>query len=122
MTETIPTASDHLRVASDVAKRSHDVLVKWPDGRTRALKVQSQRDGFEDLTTYLLGQESLVRAALEPTGDYPRSLAYWLSSKGIEPPGIVTCICTGRGGDVQLLGQERPLRMRRSSCTCWNTG
>lgn len=84
MTKIIPITSERLLVAIDVAKRSHDVLVRWPDGRTRTFKVQSKRDGFERLTTYLLEQGFSVRAALEPTGDYHRSLAYWLASKGIE--------------------------------------
>lgn len=84
MTESITITSERLLVAIDVAKRSHDVLVRWPDDMTRVLKVPSQRDGFERLTTYLLEQGFPVRAALEPTGDYHRPLAYWLASKGIE--------------------------------------
>jgi transposase len=73
-----------LLVAIDVAKRSHDVLVRWPEGRTRTFKVPSQREGFETLTTFLLEQGLKVRAAIEPTADYHRPLAYWLASKGIE--------------------------------------
>ena len=84
MTEIMHITSECLLVAIDVAKRSHDVLVRWPDGRTRALKVPSQRDEFESLTTYLFEQGLEVRAALEPTGDYHRALAYWLASKGVE--------------------------------------
>ena len=68
MTEIMPITSECLLVAIDVAKRSHDVLVHWPDGRTRAFKVQSKRDGFEGLTTYLLEQGFSVKVALEPTG------------------------------------------------------
>ncbi len=84
MTGTMPIRSERLLVAIDVAKRSHDVLVRWPEGRTRTLKVQSQREGFEELTAYLLEQGLKVRAAIEPTADYHRPLAYWLASKGIE--------------------------------------
>lgn len=43
MTVSIPTTSERLLVAIDVAKRSHDVLVRWPDDRIRVLKVPSQR-------------------------------------------------------------------------------
>ncbi|NIV38062.1 MAG: transposase, partial [Anaerolineae bacterium] len=85
MTDSMTITSGRLLVAIDVAKRSHDVLVRWPEGRrTRGLKIQNSREGFEKLTGLLLAQGIEVRAALEPTADYHRSLAYWLASNGVE--------------------------------------
>lgn len=84
MTEPTPITPERLLVAIDVAKRSHDVLVRWPDGRSRYLKVPSRRPEFERLTTFLKDQGLPVRAALEPTADFHRALAHWLGSNGIE--------------------------------------
>lgn len=84
MTESMTITPGKLLVAIDVAKRSNDVLVRLPDGKTRLLKVQNSREGFEKLTGFLLNQGQEVRAALEPTADYHRPLAYWLESNGIE--------------------------------------
>lgn len=54
MTGSMTITPKRLLVAIDVAKRSHDVLVQWPDGKTRTFKVPSDREGFESLTSYLL--------------------------------------------------------------------
>ena len=84
MTEVLHTTSARLLVAIDVAKRTHEVLVRWPSGASKAFKVANQHAEFVRLTEFLLQQGLPVRVALEATGDYHRSLAYWLQRHGIE--------------------------------------
>lgn len=84
MTNSISITSEYLLVAIDVAKRAHEVVVRWPSGKTKAFKVLSQRSEFERVTEFLLEQGLPVRAALEPTADFHRPLAHWLLTHGIE--------------------------------------
>ena len=84
MTTSIRTTSEYLLVAVDVAKRVHEVLIRWPSGESRAFKVPNQRDEFERLTGFLFEQSVRVRAAVEPTGDFHRPIAHWLLRHGIE--------------------------------------
>ena len=45
-----------LLVAMDVAKRAHDVLVRWPSGRSQAFKVANQQKHIQRLTIFLQDQ------------------------------------------------------------------
>ena len=65
MMTTVHSSGDCLLVAIDVAKRAHDVLVRWPSGRSQAFRVANQRRDFEGLTDFLQDQELPVRVALE---------------------------------------------------------
>ena len=47
------SSGDHLLVAIDEAKRAHDVLVRWPSGRSQASNVANQRQDFQRFTTFL---------------------------------------------------------------------
>ena len=80
----VHSSGDCLLVAIDVAKRAHDVLVRWPSGRSQAFRVANQRRDFERLTDFLQDQKLPVRVALEATADFHRSIAYWLLSHGFE--------------------------------------
>jgi transposase len=84
MTESHSTSTPPVLVAIDIAKAKHDVLVELPDGRRRKMVVRNQLSEFRQLADYLrsLGTECLI--ALEPTADYHRGLAYFLSSEGFE--------------------------------------
>ena len=84
MTAAFLPSPEHLLVAIDIAKRLHDVLVRWPDGRERAFKIQSTLDEHEALCTFLTSHNLPVIAALEPTADFHRTLAWRLSEAGIE--------------------------------------
>ena len=75
---------DFLLVAIDVAKRAHDVLVRWPSGRSRAFRVANQQQDFQRLTAFLQDQNLPVRVALEATADFHRALAHWLLRHGFE--------------------------------------
>lgn len=78
------TTSDILLVAIDVAKNSHEILVQWPDGKRKAFKLPSRHAEFVLFTDFLGEQGLKVRAALEPTADYHRTIAHWLLRHGVE--------------------------------------
>ena len=84
MTTTSHSSGDYLLVAIDVAKRAHDILVRWPSGRPRAFKVANQQQDFQRLTAFLQEQNLPVRVALEATADFHRSIAHWLLGHGFE--------------------------------------
>jgi transposase len=84
MTNSVPNASENLLVAIDIAKRTHEVILRWPSGKTKAMRVLNQGADFQQFTRFLLEQGLSVTAALEPTGDYHRLLAHWLLRHGIQ--------------------------------------
>ena len=47
------SSGDCLLVTIDEAKRAHDVLVRWPSGRSQASNVANQRQDFQRFTTFL---------------------------------------------------------------------
>lgn len=81
MTKTTPI-TEHLLAAIDVAKKVHEVLIQWPDGRTKYMKVPNTLEEFKRLHSFFLSQNLPVLAALEPTADFHRAIAHWLSSHG----------------------------------------
>ena len=71
-------------VAIDIAKHHHAVLIETPDGRHQRFRMASTLDDHQRLLDLLQGLPSPVRVAMEPTGDYHRTLAYRLLTHGIE--------------------------------------
>ena len=57
-------------------------------GNRRSFKVANRRPDHDRLIAFLKGLSGRVIAALEPTGDYHRPLAYRLLVEGIEVVGI----------------------------------
>ena len=84
MTTITHSSEDYLLVAIDVAKRAHDVLVRWPAGRTQAFKVANQGKELQRLTTFLHDQGLPVRVAPEATADFHRPIAHWLLRHGFQ--------------------------------------
>ncbi len=82
-TTTNPTA-DRTLVAIDVAKRSHAILVETPDGKQRRFRMANSADDYDRLVQLLGSTGYPVKIALEPTGDYHRTLAYRLLAAGFE--------------------------------------
>lgn len=78
------TTAPKLLVGIDIAKRYHDVIIQWPTGRVRAFKVANTRHELDRLVSYLHEQHLPVMAALEPTGDYHRAIAYALAQAQFE--------------------------------------
>ena len=84
MAYAAPTTNGTLLVAIDVAKRSHEVLVQWPDGKRKTFKLPSNHAEFVLFTGFLAEQRLQVKAALEPTADYHRTIAHWLLRHGVD--------------------------------------
>ncbi len=87
MTNTSINLGSSVMVAIDVAKLSHEILIEFPDGRRKKLKIKNTRQGFTELYE-LLRPHSKVVAGLEPSGNYHRNLAHFLIQNNIE----VKCI------------------------------
>ena len=85
MTAAPQITPETLCVAIDIAKRYHDVLVlvRWPSGQEKAFKLANTRSNHEALCHFLLEQGLTVVAALEPTADFHRTLAFRLAEAGI---------------------------------------
>lgn len=84
MTGNNKCSDSNLLVAIDVAKRFHDVLVRWPGGRTKAFKVANTRAEHENMCAFLHAQNLPVIVALEPTADFHRPIAYALAQTGFD--------------------------------------
>jgi hypothetical protein len=76
--------ADRTLVAIDIAKRSHAVLVETPDGKQRKFRMANSADDYDRLVQLLGSTGCPVMIALEPTGDYHRTLAYRLLTAGFE--------------------------------------
>ncbi len=106
MTASTQLTPDTVCVAIDIAKRYHDVLIRWPDGREKVLKMPNTRAGHDDLIRFLQQQKAPVLAVLEPTADFHRPLAYRLAHAGYR------CISPH---PWRALGFERPCIPRGTS-------
>ena len=84
MTPMSSTTSPAARVAIDVAKLSHQVLLELPSGRRRALRVANTKTDIERLVADLRALSCPCEIAFEPTGDYHRPLAYVLGQAGFQ--------------------------------------
>lgn len=82
MTDNMKSTPQGLLVAIDVAKRFHDVLVRWPEGRTRAFKVANTREEHMNMCHFLASHQLPVTIALEPTADFHRPIAFVLAEAG----------------------------------------
>src|SRR3954454_14844017 len=78
--------------AIDIAKDAHVVLVESPRGR-RQFRVANRLEGFRALIAFLREQPPPVRIASEPTGVYPRPLAYQLVTAGFDVVLIASLAC-----------------------------
>lgn len=83
MTDMSNNLGSCVMVAIDVAKLSHEVLIEFPDGKHKKLKVRNSRKGFTELYELLKPFPKIV-AGLEPSGNYHRNLAHFLIQNKIE--------------------------------------
>lgn len=84
MTKQSNTTNYPIYVAIDVAKHFHEVLVHFTSGRTKSIKIENNRSGFQQIIDLTKPESNCVIAAIEPTADYHRLIAYWLNDAGIE--------------------------------------
>jgi transposase len=95
MTSRSSTTSPAVRVAIDVAKLSHEVLLELPSGRRRALRVANTKTEIDRLVAVLRALDQPCVIAFEPTGDYHRPLAYVLGQAGFHL-SLVSSIAVAR--------------------------
>jgi transposase len=82
MTSKPSTTFTGVRVAIDVAKLTHQVLLELPSRQRRAMRIANTKTEIDHLVTTLRGFDLPCEIAFEPTGDYHRPLAYALGQAG----------------------------------------
>jgi transposase len=92
---TLPT----VRVAIDVAKLTHQVLLELPTGKRRALRVANTKMEIDHFVSLLRSLEYPCDVAFEPTGDYHRPLAYILGQAGFRL-SLVSSLAVARTRDA----------------------
>lgn len=88
-----PITRDMLLVAIDVAKRTHEVLIQWPNGKKKTYRLPNTHADFTYFSDFLAEQGVKVRAALEPTADFHRAIAHWLLRHGVEVHLVSSLAC-----------------------------
>ncbi len=83
MTDHSNFISSNTYVAIDIAKHHHDVLIQWPNGKRKQMKIPNTLEGYDELII-AVGDEFPVLAGFEATADYHRNIAYWLNHKGVK--------------------------------------
>jgi Transposase len=72
MTSRSSTTPPAVRIAIDVAKLTHQVLIELPDGKRRAIRVANTKADLEQLVAMVRALDQPCDVAFEPTGDYHR--------------------------------------------------
>lgn len=80
---THTTIKPHL-MAIDVARRSNAVFVELATGEQRRFKMTNSAQDLDRLVQFVHATAGPWRAALEPTGDYHRPIAYRLLQAGVD--------------------------------------
>lgn len=101
MTSESSTTSPAARVAIDIAKFTHQVLLELPSGRRRALRVANTKPEIERFVAVLQALECRCEIAFEPTGDYHRPLAYALGQAGFKL-SLVSSLAVARTRDAMF--------------------
>ena len=72
-------------VAVDIAKNYHDVLIQPPaPARRRRFRVANTLEEYQRLAEYLHRLDAPALIGFEATGNYHRTLAYFLHHEGFE--------------------------------------
>jgi transposase len=82
MTSMPSTTLPAVRVAIDIAKLTHQVLLELPSGKRRVMRVANTRAEIDRFVSVLVALAHPCEIAFEPTGDYHRPLAYALGQAG----------------------------------------
>ena len=71
-------------VAIDIAKKQNAVLIQLPDGARKKLTVTNDLQGYRELGQYLKKLKVPCKVGFEATGNYHRTLAYYLLEQGFD--------------------------------------
>ncbi|WP_404400706.1 IS110 family transposase [Idiomarina seosinensis] len=66
-------------IALDIAKKHHDALIQLPSGKTISVRITNTLEGYQRLLSLAKVEPSRIIVGFEPTSDYHRNIAYWLS-------------------------------------------
>ena len=84
-TESYLTPRAVILAAVDIAKSCHDVLIEPPTpGRRRRFRVINTLEEYQRLAEYLHRLDAPALIGFEATGNYYRTLAYFLHRQGFE--------------------------------------
>jgi len=79
------TPDPAIRVAIDISKHRHDILIAIPGKQRRQrMTIRNKKEDFERLGARLLSYSIPVEIAFEATGNYHRNLAYYLSTLNVK--------------------------------------
>jgi transposase len=88
-------------VAIDIAKDRHVALLELASGSRRTIRIANRRHEIDQFVTLLHQQQGSVRIALEPTGNYHRTLAYRLITEGFDVR-LISSVACARYRDAQF--------------------
>jgi transposase len=78
MNKPIINTNQVIWIAMDIAKRKNDVLVEWPNGKQKKLKINNMYQDYREFINYLHSFNLPCIVGLEATSNYHRPIAYWL--------------------------------------------
>jgi len=99
MADTQSTTVETFLVAIDIGKAFHAVLVEGPDGRRQPFRMANSAEDYDRLVRFLRALPGPARIALEPTGNFHRTLAYRLLQEGF-PVVSVSSVAGARYREV----------------------
>lgn len=80
-------------VAIDIAKKHHDALIQFSNGKTLQMKLDNSLTGYQRLWEASRKYDTDVRIGFEPTSDYHRNIAYWFEQQGAQCHLISSLAC-----------------------------
>jgi len=92
-------------VAIDIAKKRNAVLIQLPDGARKKLTVTNDLQGYRELGQYLKKLKMPCKVGFEATGNYHRTLAYYLREQGF---------------DLELISSVAASRTREAMFNSWD--
>lgn len=95
MSHNINTTDKEVLVAIDIAKLKHNVLIEFTNGKRQAFIIKNDLEGYKFLNNFLCPVKDKCLIAFEPTGNYHRTLAYYLQMEGFKL-AIVSSIAGAR--------------------------
>jgi len=84
MTSIPCTTTERTLVGVDIAKKYNDVLVDQPRHRRRSFRVANRSEDYQKFATFLDGLADRPLIGFEATGNYHRTLAFFLAERGFE--------------------------------------
>lgn len=111
-----------LKVAIDIAKQTHVVLIEDLNKTRKQLKINNQLADFNALKEVLMAPCLPVLIAFEPTADYHRNLAHFLQSAGFTCY-FVSSVAVARTRDALFNAWDKMiLKTLKLYCICWKPG